>query len=364
MNDNLSSVEFFLGANTPLGFFSLFDQLYNPDKNWFCHILKGGPGTGKSTLMKKIVEKSRKKNITHEIIRCPSDPKSLDAVILCELKRCFVDGTAPHVMEPKYPGISDEIINLGEHWNTKLLQKSKQQIIDLCNENSGLHGLSKRYLTAYSYAHNSNLHIVNECIDYEKLKAFCNKFSEHTITKSNSKSNEQKSRFISSITPDGYILLEKTIKALCKKLFVIEDSYGLIGNYILESLKNYALELNHSIITCPSPFSPSEHIEAIFITDIGIGFIVKNQFLDSKIFKNADYEIKKISIRQFLEKKKMSENKNIISFNNKICKEFIRESIKNLSEARNIHDKIEHIYASSMNYNKVNKIAQKLIESI
>ena len=44
----------FLGANTPKGFVSLFDELYNPYDNTDAYIIKGGPGTGKSTLMKSV----------------------------------------------------------------------------------------------------------------------------------------------------------------------------------------------------------------------------------------------------------------------------------------------------------------------
>ena len=50
------SPEFFAGANSAEGFFSCFDSLYDPEKDSF-YILKGGPGTGKSTLMKRLSEK-------------------------------------------------------------------------------------------------------------------------------------------------------------------------------------------------------------------------------------------------------------------------------------------------------------------
>ena len=49
-----SKISFFMGANSPAGFVSLFDDLYNPKGTRRCYIIKGGPGTGKSRLMKKI----------------------------------------------------------------------------------------------------------------------------------------------------------------------------------------------------------------------------------------------------------------------------------------------------------------------
>ena len=46
----------FLGANTPEGFISLFDELYDPAEDWRAYIIKGGPGTGKSRLMRRVAD--------------------------------------------------------------------------------------------------------------------------------------------------------------------------------------------------------------------------------------------------------------------------------------------------------------------
>ena len=49
-----SQVRFFLGANSPRGFVSLFSQLEHGEEAWRMFVMKGGPGSGKSTLMKKV----------------------------------------------------------------------------------------------------------------------------------------------------------------------------------------------------------------------------------------------------------------------------------------------------------------------
>ena len=45
---------YYLGANAPTGFYSLYDQMLDPEKARDIRILKGGPGCGKSTLMKQV----------------------------------------------------------------------------------------------------------------------------------------------------------------------------------------------------------------------------------------------------------------------------------------------------------------------
>ena len=361
MKNNFCPPEFFLGANTPYGFFSIFNQLYTPGTNWFCHILKGGPGTGKSTLMKNVAEKASKKKIKHEIIRCSSDPESLDAVILTDLNKCIVDGTAPHVIDPTYPGISDEIINLGEFWDSKALKEKEKIIIPICKENSKLHQMSKHFLATFGYAYNEISRLVQETINLDKLNNFCKSNSKKLIKKISSENKNEKLRFISSVTPKGYIFLSETLESLCEKIFIIDDPYSTVGNIILQNLRLHALNLNYEVISCPSPFLPAQHIEALLLPDIKLGFAVKNQFLPQDTFKSLKAEYKIIHTKRFLNKEKLLINKNLIKFNSKICKEFLRESSNALFTAKKIHDEIESIYSASMNYSKVNKITQKLL---
>ncbi|MCL2512653.1 MAG: hypothetical protein FWF08_02025 [Oscillospiraceae bacterium] len=92
MND-ISKVCFFAGANSPEGFYSLFSDIYDPLDGWELYIIKGGPGTGKSSSMGRMAEKIEKEGYSCERILCSMDSGSLDAVIFPGLKRPFA--TAP-----------------------------------------------------------------------------------------------------------------------------------------------------------------------------------------------------------------------------------------------------------------------------
>lgn len=89
-------VQFYLGANAPSGFYSLYDQLIDPDQAQDVMILKGGPGCGKSSLMRKVGAAMEERGLTVEYIQCSGDPDSLDAVVIPALATAIVDGTAPH----------------------------------------------------------------------------------------------------------------------------------------------------------------------------------------------------------------------------------------------------------------------------
>ena len=47
-------IQFYLGANSPQGFYSIYEQLLAPGPVEDYFLLKGGPGCGKSTLMRRV----------------------------------------------------------------------------------------------------------------------------------------------------------------------------------------------------------------------------------------------------------------------------------------------------------------------
>lgn len=92
-------LRYFAGGNTALGFYNLFESNLQGLQRIF--ILKGGPGTGKSSLMKAIGSEWAERGYDIELIHCSSDKDSIDAVIIPALSVGIVDGTAPHVIEPR-----------------------------------------------------------------------------------------------------------------------------------------------------------------------------------------------------------------------------------------------------------------------
>lgn len=97
----MKPVYFFLGANSEEGFFSLYDQLLGGRLDDLM-ILKGGPGCGKSTFMRRMGAAMERAGERIVYINCSGDPDSLDGAIFLDRNAAIVDGTSPHVLEPTY----------------------------------------------------------------------------------------------------------------------------------------------------------------------------------------------------------------------------------------------------------------------
>ena len=102
----------FLGSNSGDGFCSLYDG-YCRGEGDFLRVIKGGPGCGKSSFMRRIGEAAADKGLDVEYIHCSGDPDSLDGVYIPALRLGYADGTSPHIMDPACFGATGDYLNLG-----------------------------------------------------------------------------------------------------------------------------------------------------------------------------------------------------------------------------------------------------------
>ena len=97
----------YLGAATPVGSKDYVINLTDGLKRYF---IKGRPGTGKSTMLKKIGKELTAKGYDVEVYHCGFDPNSLDMIICRSLEIAIFDSTSPHEYFPDKDG--DEIIDV------------------------------------------------------------------------------------------------------------------------------------------------------------------------------------------------------------------------------------------------------------
>lgn len=100
----------FLGAATPNGPVDFIQNLTEDIPQRF--FIKGRPGSGKSTMLKKLAAAAEERGFDVEVYHCGFDPNSLDMVIVRELGVAVFDSTAPHEYFPEREG--DEIIDMYE----------------------------------------------------------------------------------------------------------------------------------------------------------------------------------------------------------------------------------------------------------
>lgn len=353
------SSSFYLGANTPLGFYSLFDELYNPDEDWRMYIIKGGPGTGKSTLMKKAAAECDKRGLYCERIFCSSDPDSLDGVIIPSLKVAVADGTSPHTLEPKYPGAVESTLDLGQFRNDSVLKENREEIIRLTKENSYRHKKCIDFLSAAKAAQNDTLAVALSAMRIERLHKFSEKLAANKLKSFSDGLGKVQKRFLGAVTPVGITMFYDTFADLCENKIVLNDSYGCASGVIIKILSMKAVEQGLDCILCYCTQSPQFNPEHLIIPSLSLGFFTSNAYHNSQ-FEN----VQKIDCSRFFNSELLSRHKNRLAFNRRSRDDFLSAAIERLKEAKAIHDELESYYISSMDYDGLQEYSERVINEI
>lgn len=143
--NNALETRYFLSAMTGAGYYALHRQFLRPPERYFC-ILKGGPGCGKSTFLRRVGDAGRAAGLSVVWLHCAGDPASLDGVYFPQKHAGFFDGTAPHTVEPALFGASGEYLDLGAFCRTEALDPAR---IRALNADCAMFRLrAQQYLTA------------------------------------------------------------------------------------------------------------------------------------------------------------------------------------------------------------------------
>ncbi|MBE6773384.1 MAG: hypothetical protein E7544_04065 [Ruminococcaceae bacterium] len=348
---------FFPAANTPKGFVSFFDEIYNPYRDCESYIIKGGPGTGKSSFMRRIAEAAEKKGFATERFFCSSDPSSLDALLIPDKRLSLCDGTAPHIIEPRFPGAVENIINLGDFWDKRKLRKSADEIRRLFFENSIYHRRSAAYLAAAGHINMQNRKIAADYINRDKIDSFASRFIYREITpKKKGEIGERSRRFLSAISPKGNIFLADTVKSLCPRAVGIDDREGVVSSLITERIGEGAVKNGYDVIYCHCPMNP-EDSEHILVPEKGVALVRVNG-------ASGETECDRIIHTGRFMNDGFYKNRSLLRFNSRVRDELIRESIACLRQAKVIHDKLENIYMDAMDFDLLNEFTESFIDDI
>ncbi|MBQ3355544.1 MAG: hypothetical protein IJG45_00295 [Oscillospiraceae bacterium] len=343
---------FFLGASTPRGFVSHYDSLF--DEVRYLTVIKGGPGCGKSTLMRAIGRAAQECGMDISYILCSSDPDSLDGVILPQLGAAWVDGTAPHVLEPRLCGGSMNYLNLGECYDSAAMREKEDEILRVQRKNAAyyphvtaclasadaLRGSMR--LTIGTPAHREEMAAIAECIAISSLPPVSDP-QEGFVR-----------RFLSAVTPKGLHFCQGTPAALCSRVYVLRDDYGL-APLLLEVLQARAQALGHACIACYSPLLPDVQPSHLLIPSADTAVVSESALLPY----NAPCFCR-IDLNSTLPPKVRAS----MDFYLKAVSALLDQAVAQLRAAKRQHDRLEALCKPFVDFSAVNRRTKKTIREI
>ena len=350
-------VRFFLGSNSSHGFYSLYDHLIDPKQAKAIYILKGGPGCGKSTLMRRIGTRAEEMGEQVEYIHCSGDPESLDGIVLHGAKTAIVDGTAPHVIEPSYPGVVDNYVNLGDCYNKDGLAAVSSEIMNCTADYKECYKRAYRCLNAAEkIAKDSRIFLTTQSLE-EKIVKRASGILNREVRNSGHGTGRITPRFLGGITHQGQVTFYATALVLCKRTYILEDSYGLshlMLNHILAGLT----QSEYDVIACHCPIFP-DRLEHLIIPELSLAFL---SCPPDRPCRKRPY--RKIRMDAMIEPDLIRQSKTRLRFSRKISAALIDEAVDALTQAKTMHDDLEALYNPHVDFKQVYHIADELSKTI
>ena len=357
----MRQLHFFMGTNTAVGFVSFYDEIASQNDTYRTFLIKDGPGTGKSSLLRKISREFSPAEDLPEEIHCASDPDSLDALLLPEAKVALADATPPHVIEPQYPGACETVVDLGSCWNEDLLQSRRPEIIALSRQNAACHQQCVRFLSAARSLLCDNYAIAIGCLNTRKIAKTAAGIVSRECRRKKDGSSVEKKRFLSAVTPKGILCFPETICALCPRIYLLKDPYGAASNLLLTALRSLFLEYDVTLYTCFSPLSPYGKIDHLLIPELGLGFVTAGHGVPPESLPEP-YRV--ISFTRFTDMEQLARRKQRLRFNRRAAGEILDAAVRSLKRAKAIHDAMETHYTAAMDFRKSDVLSARTAEAI
>jgi GTPase SAR1 family protein len=355
-------IKVFPGGNTAYGFYSFYDHIIEPDAARI-FVIKGGPGVGKSTFMRYIGEAMLKRGYDVEFHCCSSDNGSLDGVVIPSIRVALLDGTSPHIVDPKNPGAVDQIIHLGDYWNEKGIRENKKEILSINKE------LGRLFRHAYAYLAAAKLFLDEVESYYNESNAFnVGAFDKmvldliHEIFEGKQRVTENpKARhlFATAITPDGPVSHLETVVDHLQKRYIINGDDGTGKTTLVRRLMEAALARGFNVTAFHCALNPKV-VDHLVIHDLSLA-IINNVEPHLYIPKEGDTVIDTMNWVDPVLNEAYLVEKGLARGMYRQCME---QAISFISRAKKTHDEIEKYYVPYMDFEAINLRREKTLQLI
>jgi len=346
---------FFAGANTADGFCAAYPSLLREQELDRLYIIKGGSGTGKSSVIKACAAAAAKAGADVKMFLCSSDPSSADAVILSGKngrRVAIADGTAPHTRDPEIPGAVGEIVDVGQYWDDTALAARREEIILLQEQKAEAYTRTYRYLRAYRSMTDSIRDMTAACLLREKMES-CARRIASPWKRCPSPTVQKQYTYALAMTGPWHL---RTLSRAAGAEYRILDTYGC-GEFFLAEMRRAAASRECSLLYAPLP-PCADSIGELYFPDTGTIFTPAEEREAKKS------GVRYINMQRFLDREKLSRYRSRLRFCVRCRESVLDGALDALRDAQTAHFALEKLYGSAMDFSTVQEKSIRLAEEI
>ncbi len=343
MSQTNSTNPCFGGLNCDVGYIGFYKDYFADADKLIC--VKGSPGCGKSTLMRRVADAAVAKGERVRLIFCGSDPSSLDGIYLPERGIGMLDGTAPHPHEPSLPLVDGEILNLGQCLSRRALDEKRELILSCSKEKKEGYASVTRLLGAMRAIRLEMRARYLPLLDNEKME----KAASRAVAALHGEEGEGSVMQLRAFGMSGMAALPLPPET---KVIGVRDRIGG-GRFYLSALARYSAEKGIRHLISYHPIYHDE-IETLLFPDSALAYTTAVSEIDA-----ARY----VHMRRFLPRDaegKGAQWRELVRMEEAL----LAEAASRFERIRKTHFALEHIYGGAMDFAMANAIGDSVMETV
>ncbi len=342
----------YLGANSPTGFYSYFDWLIDLETAQNVWILKGGPGCGKSTFMRHVAAKVEAAGHPVIYVACSSDPDSLDGAIFPTLHAALVDGTPPHIVEPKYPAVVERYVNLGVYYDVDAIREKRAEGLALYREYRSYYPRVTSCLEAARVLQDDLRVSVSDRASREKIQRRVRGIIRREMHPGQGLSLRK--CFLSAVTPQGVRQEFETVRAQCSRVYELQDNFGQAHD-MLSAILQAAIQARQDILVGYDPMGPAGRLEHILLPALDLAFVTST---DERPYDGERY--RRVRLDACLPPETLKAKRGWLRFLRKTVDSLTQDAVRSLKAAKDCHDRLEALLNPHVDFEGVLQEADKV----
>ena len=331
----------FAASNSCEGFKNYYGRVFTEENAERLYVVKGGPGTGKSHFMRMVARRAREAGYTVTEYLCSSDPSSLDGLLLFKEGAPTVgilDGTPPHAYEPTLPGVREEILNLGEFWDSRKLVGRREDITLLGEQKAAAYANAYAALSAAGRMDGIADALTNPGVFRDRLKTLATR-----LLKEQPKEDgfAQIPALRRGVSMKGKHTLH-SFEAAARRLLISDEVYGM-GYRLTEAMLELSRTCGHRVLVSYHPVYPHK-VDGLFYPTTGLCVLVGEGIPQEGI------PTRSLSLRRYADAEAMRSLRGELRRTLALREELVNTALRHLDSAATYHFELEKIYASAMDF--------------
>lgn len=262
------------------------------------------------------------------------------------------------MVEPKYPGVVERYVNMGDCYDSAALVSLREEIIACMTGYKECYQRAYRCLGASAEIFEDlRSTLLTQTLSEKLAKRARGILAREVPRQKGAASGQVKQRFLGAVTHRGELCLFSTATAQCERVYELADRCGLAHELLIHLLAGTVAE-GYDVVACPDPMAP-DRLAHLLVPQLGLAFLTSTPALP---FPDEPY--RRIRLDAAADGELLRHSRPRLRFARKVSAALAEEAVASLAQAKAMHDDLEALYNPHVDFGLVDQMAQAIGDEI